>query len=178
MTIYKYEYVDKLEVGSGMNPRPGYIHLDINPDATCVDIVSDARTIPLPDNSVGELLSVNMIEHIEWYLIKDVLREWARVVKHGGIIKIHTVDFASVVPLLTQDDPNWNKDIGPQPFGGNEDKWAYINHLVMSTNAPHNMHRSLFTKPHLERFLRDLGFKDFVYLNCNKNMIFIQGTKI
>jgi hypothetical protein len=177
MTEYKYDYIEKLEIGAGANPREGYVHLDLNPNVG-TDILADAsKPLPLKDGCVGELLAINIIEHIEWSSIKDTLKEWARIVKPGGIIKIHTNDITGVIDLITKDDPDWNKDIGYQPFGGNEDKWAYLNHFVMSTHAPYNMHRAVFTKPMMKKLLSDAGFGDFVELFCGPKMMYIQGTK-
>ncbi len=63
----------KLELGSGNHPTPGYVHLDINPDAKDVDVVADFRTaMPLEDNSCEEVLAVNTLEHIWWYELRPV----------------------------------------------------------------------------------------------------------
>jgi len=179
MTQYdpKYDYIEKLEIGGGANPRSGYVHLDLNPNVG-TDILADAsKPLPLKDGCVGELLAINVIEHIEWYRVPKTLCEWGRIVKPGGIIKIHTNDINGIIPVITENDPNWNHNIGAQPFGGNEDKWAYINHFIMSTDAPYNMHRAVFTKPDMERLLRAAGFDNFTHLPCGPKMMYIQGVK-
>ena len=55
--------IDKLEIGAGSNPEKGYVTLDIQTNPK-LDILSDVRKMPLPDNFVTEeIRAVHIMEH-------------------------------------------------------------------------------------------------------------------
>jgi SAM-dependent methyltransferase len=76
----------KLHLGCGPFLFDGYINVDgdyiQNPNVVNYDI--SVTPYPLSDNSVDEILSVHVIEHIERWLIEDMLTEWLRILKPGG----------------------------------------------------------------------------------------------
>jgi len=86
-----------LDVGCGINKRPGSIGLDRNPN-TRADVLADLDHFPYPfrDSSFDGLQAVHVIEHVA-----DVLRameEFHRLVRHGGevyIVTPHYTDFSS-----------------------------------------------------------------------------------
>ena len=86
-----------LDVGCGINKRPGSIGLDCNP-ATRADVLADLDHFPYPfrDSSFDALQAVHVIEHVA-----DVLRameEFHRLVRGGGevyIVTPHYTDFSS-----------------------------------------------------------------------------------
>lgn len=165
----------RLEIGSGTNPHEGYQHLDINPKHPCIEYVASASAIPLPDNSVEDLLAINVLEHFEWTEIKAVLKEWSRVVMPGGIITIHVPDIAYIPIILHTDE--WKEGVGVQPFNAAEDKWEYINHYVMSTNIKWNAHRAVFDCHTLKGLLSEVGFGNFERLPTDKRWLFLKGVK-
>ena len=68
-----------VDLGGGINARPGYVTIDMA-DA---DIIADLNEgIPLPDNSVGVLNASHILEHLK-DPIKS-MREIHRVLVHGG----------------------------------------------------------------------------------------------
>ena len=86
-----------LDVGCGINKRPGAIGLDRNPD-TAADVIADLDRFPYPfaDGSFDELYAIHVIEHVQ-----DVIRtmeEFHRLVRKGGLVRIetpHYTDFSS-----------------------------------------------------------------------------------
>jgi predicted SAM-dependent methyltransferase len=78
----------KLEIGSGNRPLKGYEHLDINPNCPEVDYVAPMDKIPVKDSTFDEIVSVHVIEHQFWKETLNTLKEWIRVLKPGGMIKI------------------------------------------------------------------------------------------
>ncbi|MDX2151506.1 MAG: class I SAM-dependent methyltransferase [Bryobacteraceae bacterium] len=86
-----------LDVGCGVNKRPGAIGLDVNP-RTKADVLCDLDRFPYPfrDASFDELHATHVIEHVA-----DVVRtmeEFHRLVRPGGRIFIttpHYTDFSS-----------------------------------------------------------------------------------
>lgn len=84
--------IERLELGSGFHPTPGFTHLDINPDAPGVDIVGSAWPLNLPDNSVGEIRAVDVLEHLSYWDTPKILADWFRVLRPGGSIYIQVPD--------------------------------------------------------------------------------------
>lgn len=78
----------KLNIGCGKDIREGYLNCDYI-KAPGVDLVFDIskEKIPLPDNSVDEILCSHVLEHIhDWHL--NPMSEMHRVLKEGGILEI------------------------------------------------------------------------------------------
>ncbi|AEC53036.1 glycosyl transferase [Synechococcus phage S-CRM01] len=69
----------KVDIGGGMNPRPGYITIDQEDGEITCDLNNG---IPLEDNSVGVLNASHVLEHLK-DPIKS-MREIHRVLHHGG----------------------------------------------------------------------------------------------
>lgn len=86
-----------LDVGCGLNKRPGAIGIDRNA-RTAADVLCDLDHFPYPfrDSSFDELYATHVIEHVS-----DVIRaieEFHRLVRPGGRICIttpHYTDFSS-----------------------------------------------------------------------------------
>lgn len=86
-----------LDVGCGLNKRPGAVGIDRNP-RTAADVLCDLDHFPWPfrDSAFDELYAVHVIEHVS-----DVVRtveEFHRLVRPGGRIRIvtpHYTDFSS-----------------------------------------------------------------------------------
>jgi len=90
--------IDKLELGSGYNPTPGFVHLDVNPNLPDVDIVGAAWPLDLPDGSVNELRAVDVLEHVVPYTQTDeVLADWFRVLAPGGRLYVQVPDAEMVM---------------------------------------------------------------------------------
>lgn len=79
----------KIDLGGGLNPRPGYISIDIEDG----DIIADLNDgIPLPDNSVGVIYASHVLEHLRDPL--KSMREIHRVLADGGwaMIEVPSTD--------------------------------------------------------------------------------------
>lgn len=77
----------RIDLGAGTEPLQGFESLDIRP-LEGVKYVSDVRKLPFEDGSVDELAARHLIEHFTRYEVGEVLKEWCRVLKPGGIITI------------------------------------------------------------------------------------------
>ena len=86
-----------LDVGCGINKRPGAIGLDSNSD-TAADVLGDINkgALPFRESTFDRVELIHVIEHVE-----DVVRtieELHRVSKPGGVIRVetpHYTDFSS-----------------------------------------------------------------------------------
>lgn len=154
----------KLEVGSGNNPQPGYIHLDINPFQH-VEIQCDLSTekIPLPDGSCTELVAYHVLEHFPWRTLTPVIMEWARVLAPGGILKLRTPDlkFICETYLAGRTTREWPGDEGAMltVFGDcGPSQWAVIK-LHSGQDYPGNTHFWIADMTSLTQLLLRNGFK-------------------
>ena len=86
-----------LDVGCGINKRPGAIGIDRNPSSRA-DVLCDLDHFPYPfaDNSFDRILAIHVIEHVS-----DVMRafeEFHRLARPGGTVRIetpHYTDYSS-----------------------------------------------------------------------------------
>jgi SAM-dependent methyltransferase len=94
---YNRRFMRILDVGCGVNKRPGAIGIDRNP-ASRADVLAelDGQPLPFRDSSFDELQAIHVIEHVS-----DVIRtmeEFHRVVRMGGVVFVvtpHYTDFSS-----------------------------------------------------------------------------------
>lgn len=86
----------KVELGPHKSKKTNeYIGIDII-NHPGVDIIHDLLTgIPFPDNSVDEVYSSNFMEHFNAEQVDFLMREQARVLKPGGVLRIKTPHFSS-----------------------------------------------------------------------------------
>jgi len=97
-----------LNVGCGSGGtcyREPYINLDIDKQKNLESwkkkgrhqpitfIISDAQCLPFSDNIFDEVYASHLLEHFNWNFVQPVLKEWYRVCKKGGRIKICVPDF-------------------------------------------------------------------------------------
>lgn len=92
----------KLHLGCGPKYLPGYIHIDIQkyPHIDKVLDISDLKDIE--DDSIDEIYSCHVLEHFPRHKVVSVLREWRRVLKVGGILRIAVPDFEACNTLYNR----------------------------------------------------------------------------
>ncbi len=84
----------KIKIGCMDSRSDGYVHIDIDP-ATNPDITADCQNMfMIKDNSVEEIVCEMVMEHIPDTL--KVMKEFHRVLKPNGILKIVTVHALNV----------------------------------------------------------------------------------
>src|SRR3990167_10391580 len=85
-----------LEIGSGKNPQPGYIHLERFIDRNSiglVDVCGDAHNLPFYNRSFDSVLMFGVFEHFGIFEIQEVMLEIVRVLKEGGVFRFDVPDF-------------------------------------------------------------------------------------
>jgi predicted SAM-dependent methyltransferase len=78
----------RIEVGSGLRPTPGFVHVDLDPYAPHVEFVAPAWSLPFADGWATELVASHTLEHVHPRLLAKTLREWRRVLDDGGCLRV------------------------------------------------------------------------------------------
>ena len=130
----------KLEIGAGTRPTAGYEHLDIVPGEH-IEIVADARKVPLPDMSCSEVYAHWVLEHFAEKELVNVLTEWKRVLIERGKIRIVTSNQKSINECLTSQQINWAR-------------WVW---LTYGSKADHKVG---FSPDSIPSYFEKAGFKD------------------
>ena len=90
----------KLHIGCGEKYLPGWKHIDAR-KFPHVDYVTDKldKLDMFADNSVEEIYACHVLEHFTRAETADggILREWHRVLKVGGILRIAVPNFEAIV---------------------------------------------------------------------------------
>lgn len=123
----------KLELGVGNKPiksrDEGWIYNDIR-DLPGVDIVAPAYDLSdIKDDSVEEIYSRFMLEHLERELINPAFEEWHRILVPGGKIEVITLDMEELARQYVNGliEPRW---------------FEYV--AYGEQDYPENTHRSCF----------------------------------
>lgn len=95
----------KLELGSGYDPTPGFVHVDLNPNAPDVDKVAAAWPLDwVDDGAVTEIRAVDVLEHISYRDSTAVLIDWVRVLAPGGRLFVQVPDADEIMRRYTRRD--------------------------------------------------------------------------
>jgi len=134
----------KLHLGCGPRFIEGYVHVDAVPHDH-VDVVSTIDKLPfIQDETVDVIYNCHVLEHFQRSVAVDVLTEWARVLKPGGVIRTAVPDFAALCELYTE-----TKDLG-----------LVIGSLFGRQNYLYNFHYNVYDLASITADLEAAGFAD------------------
>jgi SAM-dependent methyltransferase len=146
-----------VEVGSGYNPRPGYLHVDVRSGLPDLDVVAPADQLPFPDDWADEILAVHMIEHVPAGALPEVLAGWRRQLRPGGRLMLHTPNGASLGTALVRGDvpPEVAWAVQSAIFGYDRAPWDASSPEAVGLSPDHKL---LFTPSLLQHALESAGF--------------------
>ncbi len=140
----------KLDICGGRNPfRPGeFLNVDIV-DFPQVDLVFDVRkTFPMQDGVIAEIISIATLEHLRKPHVHHMLREFFRVLRPGGVVRVSTPDIEAIArAVLEGRDPD---EVNQQLFGKFKDDGT----------EDYDVHRWMYTAPQMIAALQATGFTD------------------
>lgn len=86
----------KLHLGCGRRFIPGFIHIDAV-DYPHVDHVATIDNLSfIQDGTVDLIYNCHVLEHFKRREVERVLREWLRVLKPRGVLRVSVPDFAAL----------------------------------------------------------------------------------
>lgn len=167
-----------LNVGCGENVRHDFINLDYQwrPNIQlCWDIT---KGLPLPDNSIKGIFSEHCLEHIAYFQCCRVLKEFYRILRPGGVVRIIVPDAELYLDLYQKgkqgesvEFPNLNQQDLQNRFTP-----------MMVVNSVFRDHGHLFAYDArtLEVMLSKVGFDDIreeSFMNGRDNNLLIDSRK-
>lgn len=126
----------KLNIGAGDVPLDGYTPIDRK-------LGQEAYPLAFEDNSVDEVRASHILEHFGSAELLSVVKEWVRVLKPGGLLKIAVPDIAKIVQWIHE--KRSDLPLSGYIYGGQTD--------------PNDFHRSGFTAFDLESLMRQCGLR-------------------
>ena len=92
----------QLHIGCGKRYIPGFIHIDLA-DFSHIDYKTDVSDLSMfKDNSVDLIYTCHVLEYFDRIQVKDVLKEWRRVLKPKGILRVAVPDFEALIKVYQQ----------------------------------------------------------------------------
>lgn len=136
----------KLHLGCGRKYIPGFVHIDVQPGPH-VDVVGPVEKLPMPDNSVSLIYASHILEHFGRFVYMSVLREWFRVLRPDGVLRLAVPDFAACAAIYYENglEDGLSGLVG-LIIGGQRDQYDY--------------HKMIFDEKFLRKSLLEVGFRD------------------
>lgn len=133
-----------VNLGCGTTNHPRFINVDGYPYRH-VHYVHRIDRLPMfADETVDLLYASHCLEHFKYREVEQVLCEWARLLKVGGVIRLSVPDFDNLLEIYR--DTGSPDDIVEQLMGGQDNRFNY--------------HYVLFNKKYLSELLARVGFTD------------------
>ena len=115
----------KLHLGCGDQHFDGYVNIDWR-KTSATDLVLDITRLPYPDNSIEQIESYHVIEHLPRHNVERALGDWYRVLHPGGKLILEYPDFDEIAKLyLAGDEKQLDGIFGLQRFEGDYHLFGY-----------------------------------------------------
>ncbi len=144
----------RLNLGCGDKILPDYVNVDIvasrrgmRPDVLC-DL---HKLTPFSDNSVDEILSVHVVEHFWRWEVRDILREWVRILKPGGRMILECPNLESACRTFLEDPATRARE----DQQGQRTMWVFYGDPAWKD--PYMIHRWGYTPLSLAELLTEIG---------------------
>lgn len=159
--------VRKLRLGAGRHTDSGWLSADLIPLSWKVVFMDARKPLPLPSDSIDFIECEHMIEHVKLDSARQLMGEFRRVLRSGGVLRIATPDLARLIGFVTTRDPanedasyyvaTINEVIADIPEGDRSNPVYMINRVVRDWG-----HQFLYDEDTLTRLLTAAGFRDVV----------------
>ena len=140
----------KLHLGCWNRIIPGFVNIDLC-DMEHIDYKSNIDDLYMfEDNSASLIYSSHSFEYFNRQEAVGVLKEWGRVLRPGGVLRMAVPDFDSLVKVYHQTE-EIEKILGP----------LYGEMEIETPNGSKALyHKTAYNFASLQKLLNDNGFKD------------------
>ncbi len=137
----------KLNIGCGDDIKDGFVNVDIR-GGDGVNLVADVQNLHMiPDESVDYILAQDILEHFPFKRTLDILREWCRVLKHRGILKVRVPNLKYLCEHYVE----------------YRDAYFVSYHLYGEQDHKFNYHFVCFDRVWLRNVMIQVGFEEVSY---------------
>lgn len=84
-----------LSIGAGEDARPGLINYDLR-ELDGIQVVGCARHLPFASDSFDRVIAHDILEHFSLTELEPTLKEWLRVLKIGGELRLRVPDMKAL----------------------------------------------------------------------------------
>lgn len=147
----------RLNLGCGDKILPGYVNVDVVESRAGMkpDVVCDLHDlVPFDDATVDEILCVHVIEHFWRWEVRDVLKEWMRVLKPGGRMILECPNLLTACRTFLEDPARYSREDAE----GQKTMWVFYGDPQWKD--PLMIHRWGYTPESLAELLREVGLND------------------
>lgn len=144
----------KLNLGCGHKLLDGFVNVDLasNWSGKQPDVVADVtQRIPFDDESADEVHAYHVIEHVYRWQTPDVLAEWARVIKPGGIMVLECPCLEKIITAMV-----WHAE-RKQPIPQRLTVWGLYGDP--GYRSVEMTHKWAYMSSELRQLVEDSGFK-------------------
>jgi len=134
----------KLHLGCGNRYIPGFFHIDAYDDKHIDHVCSIDNLEFIEDESVDLIYASHVIEHFKRKRLPEVLKEWNRILKKGGVLRLAVPNFEAICEVYMK-NKNIEQIIGPL-FGGQ----TYL----------YNIHYNTFDFYSISKILNEANFNE------------------
>lgn len=156
----------KLNAACGNDYKSGWINIDndSNNDRHKIDAFWDLRhPLPLNENSVDYIYNEHFLEHLTVEEGQAVIKDFLRVLKKGGIMRIAMPDLDISISRFL--DPDWKNDPLITKFGFKfKTRAERLNTVFRSWG-----HKWLYNAEELKRRLKEAGCNNVTQCKLNKS---------
>jgi predicted SAM-dependent methyltransferase len=121
----------KIELGPGKDPfGKGYFSIDLREDCN-PSIVRDFfnQGTGQPSNCAEEIVAIHVLEHTPQHLLVQFLQEVLRVLKPGGVFRVHVPNFQEIAKVIIN-DPSKLPMVWNLIHGSEAEDYSYMFHRV------------------------------------------------
>ena len=204
-----HQSTTRLNIGCGGRPLRGYINIDMDTldqirlrypnqifDDDLIVVQYDIFNLPFPDNSVDEIRSEGLIEHLPFIDEPKFFYEIVRILKPGGILYISTVDFEMTAKQWLDAKDDWQdfykndkEAILKQHWFGTytykpNNRWGYLTATLFgSQNGEGQFHTNCYSEKKLRAICKKikldvLALDHFQWKKDRDHMLGLTATKI
>lgn len=143
----------QLHLGCGKKFIPGFVHIDLD-NFPHIDYHHEISRLPMfKNNTVDLIYSCHAFEYFDRQQAEEVLKEWRRVLKSGGILRLAVPDFEAIVRVYLK----YGKDLEHRGILG-----PLYGRIEIETERGKKTiyHKTTYDFKSLKKLLEDYGFNN------------------